>query len=71
MDLRSRFVAFPLSIRIFLVVLALLLFNQSFAVYLESAVAAQFGWPLLFFTALALVVVVLDGARRAVARLLG
>ena len=71
MNVSQRLAGLPPSVTVFLVVFALLLINQSFAVYLESAVAAQFGWPLVFLTAAALVVVVLDGLRRVLGRLLG
>ena len=66
MDVATRFASLPLSVRVLLVVTALLAINQSFAVYLESAVAASFGWPLVFLTAVALVVALLDGLRRLV-----
>ncbi|MCU4801430.1 hypothetical protein OB920_13710 [Halobacteria archaeon HArc-gm2] len=64
MDIASRFTALPLSARAFLVVAAVLTVNQSVAVYLESAVAATFGWPLVFLTVVAFVVAALDGVRR-------
>ncbi len=66
MNATSRFAALPLSVRALLVVATLLAINQSFAVYLESAVAAQFGWPIVFLTAAALVVALVDGLRRLV-----
>jgi|AntDeeMinimDraft_5_1070356.scaffolds.fasta_scaffold00231_17 hypothetical protein len=64
MALTSRFTAFPLSAKAFLVVAALLVVNQAFAVYLESAVAATFGWPLVFLTVVTFIVAALDGIRR-------
>ena len=66
MGFATRFGRLPLSVRVLLVVVAALTVNQLFAVYLESAVAASFGWPLIFTTAAALVVALLDGVRRAI-----
>lgn len=71
MDAWSRLATLPLSVRALLVAATALTVNQLFAVYLESAVAAAFGWPLVALTAATAVVVVLDGIRRGAGRLLG
>jgi len=64
MALTSRFTAFPCQQRRSSSSRPLLVVNQAFAVYLESAVAATFGWPLVFLTVVTFIVAALDGIRR-------